>query len=503
LYRLLQQVTLILAALFAVFWAILRACVQSLTIDESLTYTMFVNAPLKTVWVASSNNHILNTLLMWMTTHLFGNSSVIVRMPALMGAVLYIFTCYFLCRAITDRFSLRLALLTCLTFNPLIFDFMVAARGYGLANALLLAAIAVPVWRQVKGGPSLIKCCVWASLALGLSFTAQFSYAFVDLAAFLAIFIWAIQRREGEPITRIAAASVLPGLLAAVLLCGVPLMHWNNQDSLGPGAHSLTEMAQRLAQDSLYQLDPRSAASGWYRVLDFLKPLLLPILGLLCFLQLVVTRLDGSWLQDARGRWLGRLASALAGIVLLSVLMHWLSFRFHDLPLPTGRKGIYLVSLCTLVAGIIAAAPARSWASKWLGCGITTVFVCVACYLVFCLRLTYFQEWQWDADVKDVYPVLARYNHAYGVTEVGTSWYYVAALNYYRVRSNRENFSEFKATLPDPPLGESVYVMNQQFEREFLEREKLVVVYRGKSTDVVVAVRPGGVIPAAIVVDSR
>jgi hypothetical protein len=38
--------------------------------------------------------------------------------------------------------------------------------------------------------------------------------------------------------------------------------------------------------------------------------------------------------------------------------------------------------------------------------------------------------------------------------------------------------------------------MNGLFEREFLEKEKLVVVYRGKSTDVVIAVKPGGPVPA-------
>jgi hypothetical protein len=113
--------------------------------------------------------------------------------------------------------------------------------------------------------------------------------------------------------------------------------------------------------------------------------------------------------------------------------------------------------------------------------------------------MNYFKEWEWDADVKDVYPVLARFNHAYGVTEVGTSWFYVASLNYYRELSNRENFPEFIATLPDPPLGKSVYVVHGVVERGFLEREKLVVVYQGKATGVVVAVRPDGRIPATLI----
>ena len=58
-------------------------------------------------------------------------------MPALLGAVIYIVTCYFLCRSITDRFSLQFPIFVCLVFNPFILDFMVAARGYSLANAFL------------------------------------------------------------------------------------------------------------------------------------------------------------------------------------------------------------------------------------------------------------------------------------------------------------------------------------------------------------------------------
>jgi len=496
--RVFQEITLLLAALFAIFWAILRAGVQSLTIDESVTYTMFVHGKIGTAFVASSNNHVLNSVLMWVATHLFGNSPLTVRTPALLGAALYIFICYFLCRSIASRFPLRLSLFLCLTYNPFLFDFMVAARGYSLADAFLLAAIAVPVWHRVKGRPSLPISCALASLALGLSFTANFSFAFVDFSALLFIVTWAIRNRGTESIARILKFCTLPGLAAAVAICGYPLAHWQKGD-LNWGADSLGKTMHSLVESSLYRLDSRFAQSGWYKVVDFLKPWLLPLLGILCVGQIAVTRLEGSWLQDRRAQWLGRFGAGLASIVTLSVLMHWVAFRLVKLPLPVGRTGIYLVPLCTLIAGIIAAAPARSVVSQWLRRGITAVLICLAGYFLLCLRLDYFKEWEWDADVKNVYPVLARFNHTYGVTDVGTSWFYVASLNYYRELSNRENFPEFMATFPDPPLGKSVYVVHGVVERGFLEREKLVVVYRDKFTGVVVAVKPGGPIPAVMI----
>ena len=212
--------------------------------------------------------------------------------------------------------------------------------------------------------------------------------------------------------------------------------------------------------------------------------------------QIVVTRLDGTWLEDARIRRVGRFAAGIVGIAAFSVLLHWLAFRPSlACPCPGRGRGIYLVPLLTLAAGVIAAAPSRCVVSQWLHRGLTAVFVCLAFYFVLCLRLTYFEEWKWDSDTKDVYAVLARYNHSYHVNDVGMTWWYVSCLNFYRTISKAESFPEFNAPATEPPVHESIYVLNGLFDRAFLDREKLVVVYRGKSTDVVVAVRRDGPIP--------
>jgi hypothetical protein len=334
------------------------------------------------------------------------------------------------------------------------------------------------------------RSCALASLALGLSFTANFSFVFVDLAAILAITTWAIRQREEDSVGRIITFCALPGLLAALLVCGYPLAHWK-RDDLTWGANSLSEMTQSLVDGSLYQLDPRFRGTLWYQAIDFLGHWLPLVFVILCLCQLAATTLDGSWLQDARARWLGRFAAALAGIVTLCVLLHWLALRIEKLPLPFGRTGIFLVPLTTLLAGIIAAAPARWLISRWLRGGITAAFLCLACYFVLCLRLSYFREYQWDADAKEVYSVLARYNHTYGVTDVGMTGLFFPALNYYRISSKKETLSEFILESPNPPPGKSVYVMSESVDRDFIEKEKLAIVYRGNFTDVVVAVKPG------------
>ena len=93
------------------------------------------------------------------------------RLPALAGAALYFAACYQLARfAFGDSFSMLLALLL-LSLNPLVLDFMVAARGYGQALGLLMFAMAIcsakfharPIRRKHGGGRS----------ALGISSDSQ------------------------------------------------------------------------------------------------------------------------------------------------------------------------------------------------------------------------------------------------------------------------------------------------------------------------------------------
>jgi hypothetical protein len=470
------QPLLILAGIFAFVWSIVRARAQSITLDEADTYFWFVAN--SEVFYPFPNNHVLNTVLMWITTHAFGLSSLTARMPALLGAGVYILACYFLCRNITDRISLQLPLFICLVFNPFILDFMVAARGYSLANAFLLVAIAIPVWDHFE----LRSSSVLASLALGLSFAANFSFAFVDLAAFVALVAWAMRR---ESSWRVVGLCALPGLLVALLISGYPLTHMRKGD-LFYGAHSLGEMTRSLVDASLYQLSPRFGGS-LYKVMRFLKPRMLPALGILCFCQIVVTRR------------VGRLAASIGGIVTLAVVMHWLAFRFDNVALPLSRTGIFLLPLCTLFAGAIAAAPTDSAVSRWLRRGMTAVFMCLACYFVLCLRLSYFKEYEYDRDVKDVYSVLARLNHSYGVTDVAATGVYASPLNFYRVASGKETFPEFKAVAGAFQVGRAIYVMHGPFEQPFIEREGLVIIYRGKAGEVVVGVRPGGAIPAVSV----
>src|SRR5205085_5826483 len=139
-----------------------------------------------------NNNHILNTLLMRFFTLAFGTSHLTVRAPALIGAGIYIVACYRLCRLFTESAALRWAILVCLVYNPFVFDYLVAARGYGLAMAFLMAALVAWIgWElsECADHRSIESACAISSLCVGPSFAADFSFEFVDFAAVVTIFL--------------------------------------------------------------------------------------------------------------------------------------------------------------------------------------------------------------------------------------------------------------------------------------------------------------------------
>src|ERR1700704_6294257 len=87
------------AAAFAMIWAIARAAVQSITIDEATTYNIFVFNR-RFLWYAA-NNHVLNSTMMYAFTRVLGLSQFTARIPALVGAAFYITAAYRLCRLLS------------------------------------------------------------------------------------------------------------------------------------------------------------------------------------------------------------------------------------------------------------------------------------------------------------------------------------------------------------------------------------------------------------------
>jgi hypothetical protein len=464
---------LLVTALFAMCWAIARAAVQSITIDEASSYLVFVrHADLH--FYPAANNHLLNTLLEWFSTRLFGLHHLTVRAPALLGAALYISASYRLCRTIGE--VVQWPLFVCLVFNPFVFDYLVAARGYGLALGFLMWAIAAVA---VPQAPSLTRCAV-ASACLALSLASNLSFGIVDGVTLVGVFVAAYLRDRSRP-ARLLSVCIAPALLITALLTGSFIPHMSKRE-LWWGANSLAESFSSILQASLYR--PYALDGIKYYV---------PTLLAIALVAYAAYRLSRAEPLEERERWLGRFSAAIAAILVVTLTVHWAAFRLIRLLLPTGRTGLYIAPLAVLVAGGVAAIPSRRVAGVWLRRSLITMLFATAGYFLLCMRLNYFKEWEFDADAQDLYSVLACLNHDRDARNVGTYWMYADAFNFYREQSGRETFPEFETEAPfNTPYrpDQRVLALEAGHEKQTLDERGLRVIYKGKSTQAVIAVTP-------------
>src|SRR5258706_12703500 len=180
------------ALLLAVFaLSVYRAITQSIVCDEGVTFELYIAGPLRAMFEHfDANHHFLNTVLMRMSTGLFGVSELSMRLPALGGAALYLTAVYRITGMSFGDGWLWLLAAAGMTLNPLVMDFMVAARGYGLALGLWMWALAL-LLGALPSPKDKLRDLTLAGAALGLSVTANLVFALpaLGLAAIALCFL--------------------------------------------------------------------------------------------------------------------------------------------------------------------------------------------------------------------------------------------------------------------------------------------------------------------------
>ncbi len=479
-------------AVFALAWAVARAHVQSITIDEAQAYLSFASAPAPFLWYPAADNHVLNTMLIRLFTSIFGTYHLTVRLPALLGAALYISASWLAVTAIASRTRLRWPLLVCLVYNPFVFDYLVAARGYSLALGCFLWILALPCWlylRRAEGAPlSLEMACCLCSLAAGLSVAANFSFGLACAAAMLGVLVWAWSRTN-DPLrrARLFACCLLPAAAAFIVLCGSVILGMRRGQFIA-GVSSLAETFGSLPRLSLDRVNPELVNPLLRNAAARLGPIALTLTAAFLVASLVLAAVPRA--RRAKAPWSRHavVGASLVGVFVLTVLLHLALKWALKLPLPAERTALFFVPLTMVFTGVVAAAPGPGQLSRYAAAGLTASLMLLAIYFLCCMRLSYFQLWIWDADVRQAYDAAAWYNHEYGVRDVPCSWHFAPSLNFYRAIGH-ESFDEFKSPDPYPP-GRRVYILLRAFDRPFIDSQHLRVVYYGERSDIAVAVNP-------------
>ena len=487
-------------AAFAFLWVLARAAVQSITIDEADTYLVYAGRPAPSHWEAAANNHVLNSLLMRLSTLLFGVSGFTVRLPALLGAAIYIASALALANLLPAGRWLRWCLLVCLTCNPFVMDYLVAARGYSLALGFFLAAIALAA-RPLGAQPeALYHRSALCSLCAGLSFAANFSFALADATVLLLSVLWLqlrsappadSPRRKFELYSRLCAASALPGTAAALLLTESALRNWSRANFIF-GATSLNQTIHSVIASSLFRPNPYLLSPDVYRIFAWGAPRLFPLLGITCALRLAAFALPYPKSSSAGSRLAVHLAWLAGASVFLLLGLHRLLYGIKQIYMPLERTAVFFAPLVVLFACALAAVPAPTRLANAARRFLLAAVTAMSLYFLGCFRLTYFRDWEFDADVKHLYSVLAWYHRTYGLNDICSNWRYAASLNFYRA-AGWEPIPEI-APKPwidaDYPPGRQIYVIFRPFGQTFIDREHLTVVYADAESGAAVAIPP-------------
>jgi len=440
----------ILIALFLLNWY--RAATQSFTHDEALYFQFFIDTPLHGLFAGRSpaagcygeciaDPHYLFTLLMRLCSACFGNSAFSLRLPSVAAGGLFFVSVYRLCRiAFRSAPWLFLAGVLVTAGNPLVLDFMVAARGYGLALALFtyaLLQVVICIVRDDSRTPSgfwhgtLVK----AGLATSLSVTANHTLAPPCLALTGTLVVWLWRSGKLAP-----AASFFAPLLsvAYVFLLFSPFLNvfHNFRDTLNVNRLSDDTISGSLRDLIQYSLAHNTGLGGLNSNAGGLELLRLAI----GFAAVPCATMAAAWLGwrmiSKPDPALAACAAVCATVTLgAALLVTYLHFAF-DITMPHDRLGLYFLPLGGF--GLVAASALllqQPAPRRWMGGIHLSSAALVAVFYCLQLNWSHFAVWKYDADTRallDRIAVRAASNPGPPVV-VGGSWYYEPSANFYRV----------------------------------------------------------------------
>jgi hypothetical protein len=471
---------LLMLALFLT--SVYRAATQSISHDEGMMFEAALTGSWSQVLnFEYGNHHVLTDLLSKLGITVFGTSEIALRIPSLLGGLLYFYAVFRISALLFGEGFQFLLSAAFLSLNPFVLDYLSCARGYGLALGLFFYALYHVIrylgesldGRNSSGATRLLNK---AGVALGLSIGCNPVMIFPGgalLASFLPIVLGESLIRQPEPVAvaavkeksrnakegrrrrsrREASAKPRPGVwgqmflhlvLPTVAIGGFISMLPNRLiqpgvENMGPP--SLTAILQGLVRYSVtHSPTGYPGLAAWFRsetairiISDFVVPASLA--GLVIVAVLILVR----WIR--KRNWdavplIDRLLLLLGGMLPAAIVLIVLSRYAFQQAYPELRTAMYWIPLLGLawltVLGRLS-----------LGSRVERLFsVPVAAVLVLCMaqfltqfNTRYFAEWPYCAAGKEMMQIV-RADHAANPgarVRVGATWQLEPVINYYRV----------------------------------------------------------------------
>lgn len=236
----------------------LRACLLSMTHDESSTY---LNGIDQNLWLCFSssecwgtaNLHWLNTFLMQITVKLFGASEFAVRLPNVLAHLVYLLASCLLLRDMGKPFFVTFCAFLILNINPYLLEFFALARGYGMACGWMMMSLYF-LWKYIQTEKTghLLGAFSGASLAVLSSFIyLNYIVALLGVVYLLLLFPRLFDFNKKGKNRWLHAAFPLPFLAVLALLLIRPIQYLRTAGQFEYGAASLYQTLEILMRDYL------------------------------------------------------------------------------------------------------------------------------------------------------------------------------------------------------------------------------------------------------------
>lgn len=457
-----------------------RAATQSITIDEAFTYEQFVSKPFGGLLEPfDANNHVLNSMLAWLAIAMFGLSEWSLRLPSVIGGAIYLLVAYRLSFGLFSRSLWSLTTTALLVTNPFLQDHLSAARGYGLALALVMARLLELI--RTTGSPE-TRSLYPAGICFGLSIAANLTSLFPVVALTMSFF--AVNRVLGRLRDKaLWVELIVPSILLAFVPLVLPLSKAEPKDFYF-GAKRLVDTVQSLASLSFAHGEP---GPHWLHALSYCLRLSMAA-ALPCALLLVAACLAcGSWVLWNLHRgpsWRSELDTPLGFLTLSSVAVVGLVIAAHYLLhvlYPLSRTALYFVPLAFLAASLILY---RFRQSKPIS--LFAGAAAALCLVSFLSQTTvsYYAEWTFDAGTKRIVNFIRSKHPPQKHLTIRASWSLGPSLNFYE-RLYGLNWEPVDRR--GPKADGDVIVLRSE-DKELVKSMRLHVMYRDPGSAAIVAV---------------
>ena len=451
-------------------YILMRAFFIPLTHDEAITTIYHAQMPfLDIIYFRGgmlANNHLLNTLLVKVSTLIFGWSELAIRIPALIGAIFYIFGSFLIAKKIfiNSRFFFSITFIA-LTINPYIIDFLSLSRGYSLALGFFIWGLYYCLKSLGSDPPTKRRFLFVAFMFLALASISSLPFLNTFIGCFATIFFIefnSVHQQSSSLIVKARVAintlllPVLPSVLFLVPLLTIQVQNLINKNELyfGGTNNFFNDTLVSLLNTSLYGIDYSINAIFYLKIFIVITILSTAILVVRfaktpsysvnkdCFFIIIVLFLIASCIEAQN--------TILGTKYILS------------------RAAIFFIPLFIILFSIIWSLFYQSKLKFYPIFGIISFCITVVAYSHFLntLNFSHFHEWSYDANTKRVlYQIGELKKSGYRIRSIGASKNYWPALNFYKIKLNLMDVDLISQSGPD-----------NSYDAYYLSKQDLYVV---------------------------